>query len=204
MKEELFQFISATFGVSFAVALIVLAIAFWLTHCITEHVTRIKTEHGDLNKTLEKAEKNIDEIRRDISFLKGSMDIVKGGRRDETSPLMQSHSPISLTKEGKQVANELDAYNLIDKNWSRIRHDLQKMVGKNAYDIQQYCIETADVDSSFFFDEETIDHVKMYAFRKGMPVQMYLRMLGLLIRDRFFEEQGIPLYEVDDNAPQKS
>lgn len=198
MKEDVFNFISATFGVSFAVALAVIILAFWLTYYITKRVTEIRSENSELNKCIHKAENNIDEIRRDMSYIKGSIDIIKGA---PYNPLMQSNSPISLTELGKQVAKEIQADVLINDNWTRISKALEPLKGKNAYDIQQYCIVTADVESSLFFDDRTIDKVKSYAFNKGMPVQMYLRMLGLLIRDRFFKENDIPLNEVDNSDP---
>ncbi len=198
MEERIFDFISATFGVSFAVACVVFLLVIWLTHYVTKKVTEIKASHNEIANGLEKSEKHIDEMRRDISYIKGTLDIIKSGN----SPLMQSHSPISLTEEGVAVAKELDADRLITLNWERIKGELIKLGQANAYDIQQYCIETADVDAHLFFDSATLDKIKTYAYEKGKPVQLYLRLLGVIIRDKFFQEQGIPLSRIDETAPQ--
>lgn len=176
------------------------------TEKVEEDIHEIRKDLSDcksLDKKVEKIEEDIHEIRIDLAYIKGNIDIFKAGRaKNAQSDLMQSNSPISLTDEGKRVAEELRAEEIIDKNWERIRTTMERVRGKNAYDIQQFCIERASTAPEWFFDTETIDRVKMYAFRKGMPVQLYLRLLGLLIRDRYFKENGIPLYEVDDNQPE--
>ena len=53
-------------------------------------------------KAADKIVEDLGEIRRDLSYLKGTIDIIKSG----SNPLMVSHSPISLTEEGKK--SEID------------------------------------------------------------------------------------------------
>ncbi|KGN98408.1 hypothetical protein HQ36_01990 [Porphyromonas gingivicanis] len=199
MQERIFDFISATFGASFAIVLVVIGVVIWLTHYITKKVTVINSSHDKITKGIEKSEANIDEIRRDLAYIKGTIDIAKAG----TTPFMQSHSPISLTDEGKKVAMELKAEGIILSNWDKIRKDLLNKDHKTAYDIQTYCIETASVSPSTFFDDCSIVLVKDFAFKEGKPLQLYLRLLGLLIRDKYFEEEGIPLSRIDETAPEK-
>lgn len=223
MEERLFDFVSATFGTAFAVTLVVLLFALWLTHYITKKVTEFKAQHSDIkeearniearvdarlenmnksidirfdhiDKRISKIEGDVDEIRRDMAYLKGSLDIFK----NKQNTLMRSHSPISLTEEGEKVAQEMKANEAIDRNWSKISKNLEKLSGANAYDIQTYCIETASVEPELFFDDLTIDRVKTFAFKKGMPLQLLLRLLGLLIRDRYFSENGMPLSAIDN------
>ncbi len=214
MEEKIFDFINATFGTAFAVTVVVLGFAFWLTYWITKKVTTINTEHGSLNKNIEKIEHNIDEMRKDISHIKGEMDMFKTTLvfmkneidifKNNKSNLMQSHSPISLTKKGKEVAEELKAEEIISKNWESISVALLRMDSQNPYDIQTFCIERADVEAEQFFDVESIDRIKRYAFEKGESVHAYYRLLGLLIRDRYFKENGIPLTRIDENDPNKA
>lgn len=221
MKKEIFDFISATFGISAAVTLAVIIVAIWLTQYVTKKVTQFRCEHdtikekhnehdkkvrdmdSDLSfckaslKSAEKIVEDLGEIRRDLSYLKGTIDIIKGG----SNPLMASHSPISLTEEGKKVVAEMDGSKIIDSNWDKINYALTLAGEKTPYDIQQFCIESVSVEPERYFSPLDLDRIKNFAFSKGQPLQLYLRVLGLLIRDRYFREHNIPLSEIDNTEP---
>lgn len=221
MGKEIFDFISATFGISFAVTLAVIGVALWLTQYVTKKVTKFRCEHdaikekhdqherkvndmdADLSfckstlKSTEKIVEDLGEIRRDLSYLKGTIDIIKGG----SSPLMASHSPVSLTEEGEKVVAEMDGYALVDANWDKINRNLMAAGEKTPYDIQQFCIESVSVEPEKYFSQPALDRIKSFAFSKGQPLQLYLRVLGLLIRDRYFEEHDIPLSRIDATMP---
>lgn len=211
MEEKLYNFISAAFGTSFAVALVIMFLALWLTYYITKKITLINAEHsqikeeakaveeridkrfGQMDKRIDKVETCMDEIRKDISFLKGTIEVTLRS----SGALTQAHSPISLTEKGKRVAEEIKADKIIATNWERMRATLDAEDLKTAYDIQQFCIETPEFEPLRFFDETTVNHIKDFAFNQGMPIQMYYRMLGVIIRDRYFDEKGISLQDVD-------
>lgn len=216
--EQAIQVIKEVFGIE----AVWVALALWVVYFLTKHVTTIRNDHSGLQARIEdveqrldskidaveaRAEKRfdkldiaIDEIRKDIAYLKGSLDIFK----NKQTSLMESHSPISLTEEGQKVAKEMGATEMIDDNWSKISKNLVKLEGANAYDIQTYCIETASVEPECFFDGTTIDSIKTFAYKKGMPLQLPLRLLGLMIRDRYFFEKGVPLRAVDQSTPIES
>ena len=50
MQEEVFKFISATFGISAAITFAVIMLAFWLVYFITKKVTMIHARHAELEK----------------------------------------------------------------------------------------------------------------------------------------------------------
>lgn len=199
---------AGSFGSVFAL----FALAFWLVHWITKKVTSIENSHGNLkdsnDKTntkidslCEKQDKNMEEIRKDIAFLKAMADIFKSNPAHQ---IAQSHSPISLTEYGNTVALELDADNSIERNWEKIKANLEKNVSdKNAYDIQQYCIETSVVDLSVFLDIDTISAIKKKAYNEGKPLAYYSPVYGIKIRDRYLKEKGISSNEIDLNDPAK-
>ncbi|MDE6824629.1 MAG: hypothetical protein K2J27_07875 [Duncaniella sp.] len=201
MEETIFNYISATFGISLAFAIAILGIAFWLTYYVTKKTIEIRKDHSAFTSSHERltasveeirrdmaavkgATSDLNEMRRDIAYLKGSMDIIRS--HDD---LMRSHSPISLTEEGKKVAAELDADRLIGNDWPLIRSSIMESGLTEDYDIQQFCLETASVEPEKFFQKETIEAVKRYAYNNGKPVQLYYRVLGLLIRDRFLSQK---------------
>lgn len=174
--------------------------AFFLTHWITKKITRINSEHGIIGSSIIKVEVVIDEIRRDVSYLKGSIDIIKAGK----DSVLQSQSPISLTDIGKNISTELGAQDIVISNWDKIYAVLEEEIcDKNAYDIQQYCIETAAVEPEKFLSQEDLAKVKRFAFEKGNSYQYYSGIFGILIRDKYLSMKGIKTSEIDDNDPTK-
>lgn len=181
---------------SFIFALMVLA--FWLTHFVTKRITMINAGHSTLDKSVNKIETHIDEIRKDMSFLKGSFEVLRRG----ADPVIQSFSPVTLTDIGLAMAKEFDAEKMISHNWDNIFSDLEKNIcNKNAYDIQQYCIETASVEPDRFLESSDLKKMKEYAYEKGNPLQYYMPIFGVLIRDKYLQIKGIKVSEIDKYDP---
>lgn len=183
-------------GGAFAIVIALLLLAFWAT----KKVTTINVQHEDRIKNFDKIDNAIDEIRRDIVYIKGTIDLF-----NSKSDLAQSHSPLSLTEKGKNLAKDLNAELLVNENWKRIYDDLEKNISnKNAYDIQQYCIEIAAVEPSRFFCENDLTKIKQFAFQNGKTLQYYSIIFALIIRDRYFSEKAINIEEVDKCDPNKN
>lgn len=181
---------------SFIFALMVLA--FWLVHFVTKKITEINAGHSTLDKSVNKIETHVDEIRKDMSFLKGSIEILKRG----AEPVVKSHSPVSITESGLKMAKDFEPEMMITRNWSNIFADLEKNIcDKNAYDIQQYCIETASVEPERFLESSDLKKMKEYAYIKGNPLQYYMPIFGVLIRDKYLELKGIKVSEIDKYDP---
>jgi hypothetical protein len=185
---------------SFSFILSLMILAFWLTHFVTKKITEINSGHSTLDKSVNKIETHIDEIRKDMSFLKGSIEVLRRG----ADPVVQSHSPVSLTESGKTMAKEFNAEKMIAHNWENIFADLEKNIcDKNAYDIQQYCIETASVEPDRFLESSDLNKMKEYAYLNGNPLQYYMPIFGVLIRDKYLQIKGIKVSEIDKYDPNK-
>lgn len=199
---------------SFAWILGVMILGGWLIYYVTKHVTKFKcdredigTKHVEIKGSIEKVKDKLDEkleaINRDISFIKGSLDVIRTtGVSNDT---VASHSPISLTPTGKDIANELGLEGIIASNWDKIYSYLENngMNAKNAYDIQQFCMETATISLDNFFSEKDINKIKTFAFEKGKLLAYYGPMIGVMIRDAYFKHKGINPLEVDKHTPDK-
>lgn len=201
--------ILSPFG-AFASVFALFALAFWAVHWITKKVTQIEScnksivEASDkMSKKIEgyydRQEKHMDEIRRDMSIVKAMMDIYKMN----LPQLAKSQSPVNLTEKGLELSKELKADEVISRNWDKIMSDIDANVGeKNAYDIQQYCIETSTVEPEKFLDDKAISALKSKAFAEGRPTAYYAPIFGIKIRDEYFRRRGIPIEDVDRNTPQ--
>lgn len=182
---------------SFAFVFGLLCFSGWLIHYVTKKTTSINTEHSTLKESTKKIESFIDELRKDMAYIKGTIEL--------KNDLAQSHSPVSLTQKGKEVCDEIGAEEIVANNWSKIKNTLNNEVhNKNAYDIQQYCIETAAVEPEKFFNNTDLEKIKLFAFKKGKSFQYFSMVFAIIIRDKFFAEKGIDTNDVDKHDPRKS
>lgn len=258
MEEWIISWLNHTFGVTVAATVVIIGLALWLTYYVTKRVTEIRGSHSLLSATSETIKNDFNEIRKDISYLKGSvkqgekvlneirqdvnslkvdvgalkvdvnnlksemgclksesgdtkrkidhvMNAISCGPTSSAVGLIQSHSPISLTEEGRNVARKINAEEIIDKCWSTIKGLIDENVGCNsAYDIQKYCIETSAIFPEKFYDEESLNSLKDHAYNAGVQLSRYTEMMGIIIRDRYLKECDIAIEEVDKTDPSKS
>jgi hypothetical protein len=195
---------------SFASVFSLFALSFWLVHWITKKATEIRMSqekvessvssvYERIDKRVDKMEGHIDEIRKDISFLKAMVELFQFNSKQGVA---KSKSPVSLTETGHQIAEQLHAEAMIARNWDKIYTNLEARISdKNAYDIQQYCIETATVNLESFFEKNDIDMVKTVAYKDGRPLAFYAPVFGVLIRDRYLQQKGIDVLDIDRNDP---
>ncbi len=115
------------------------------------------------------------------------------------SPLTQSHSPISLTEKGKEIAEELDLDSVLNANWDKIVQIITTET--NPYDIQMRFISDLILKPDSYIDVDSMDRIKTNAFANGIPLIDYMRMLGVMARDKYFSIHGIDVNEVDRNDP---
>jgi len=182
---------------SFSFIFGVLVACGWVIHYTTKFATKINMKHDLINSRMDKTESYIDEIRKDVSFLKGQFDAVVG-IRDAT---VKKKSPITLTDIGSEIANKNNIATMIDSNWEKIKETIQSAKTQNPYDLQQFCMEKTFVESEKFFSDKDIDNLKLIAYNSGMPLLSITRITGVIIRDKYFSENGIELTEVDVYDP---
>lgn len=194
---EMLRDIITSNGGAFAVVFAVLWAVGYSLMKFTEW--RCKVEQSD-NRT-SKVESDIETIKADIHYIKGTLDILKNSA---SFSLTQAHSPISLTLRGQEVAKQMGIVDMVARNWGKIESCIDSKVAfKNAYDIQQFCIEKATIALDVFFSPVDVDAIKRFAYDNGQPLAFYGSMIGVIIRDKYFEIKRIPLGKVDESDPNK-
>lgn len=69
---------------------------------------------------------------------------------------------------------------------------IDEQVGhKNAYDINEYCIQHAVVYPERFLQPDEIDTIKKDAYAQGLALMDYMKVIAVMARDKYFEENGI-------------
>lgn len=137
-----------------------------------------------------------EEIRLDLAIIKRSV--------GPKMQLFQSQSPMMLTELGRKVAAESGANKGVDANWPYILSQLEKYVtSQNPYDIQQVCFTLAIADLETILLPEDLDSLKVHAFKEGDPLAYYGQVVGIIIRDKYFESKGIDIADIDKHDPAK-
>lgn len=139
-----------------------------------------------INVTLARLEGHMEGMRNMISMMAGSTG---------TSQLTQNHSPISLTPKGQEIAEQLKLDDILSANWSKVESIIDDE--KNPYDIQMEFITRFISSPDEYIDGASMDKIKRDAYMRGLPLIDYMRMLGIMARDRYFQQHGIDVSEVD-------
>jgi hypothetical protein len=151
---------------SFSFIFGVMFLAGWVIHYATKFATRITTKHESITDRMSRTESFIDEIRKDIAFIKGSFDAVMSVK----DPTTKRKSPLSLTDFGKSIAESNNLGEIVNTNWVKISAALKESKAKNPYDIQQFCIEDTFVTPERFFSDKDLGKLKIIAFKSGLPL----------------------------------
>lgn len=81
---------------------------------------------------------------------------------------------------------------MFDENWERIRPLIDECVSdKNPYDIDQFCQEQSVVFPEKFLKKNQLDVLKADAYREGLTLTSYMRVIAVLSRDRYLEIHGM-------------
>lgn len=185
---------------SFAFVVGILFLCGWIIH----KVTKMTVETSDKMKGIDKLESKVDSMDEKLRFIKTKFDVLLSILPQVPGGLTESHSPIGLNEKGREIAAQMGVEQMIASNWEHIYDYIEENAeSKNAYDLQQLCIETATICPERFFDKDTMDKIKMFAFNSGQSVAFYGSMIGVLIRDHYFKLKGIPIGDVDANDPNK-
>lgn len=218
MNDTLSKIIEEHFGISVIILIIALsAFVFLVIWCVkiyysvkvrmdnmpcTKNGDKIDQhikDHKDVDVNLVKMATTIEFIQKNIESLTQS---IQANNKIVTDPFTQTHSPLSLTSTGKEMVNETGLSGMIDKNWVSITKLINSCAeSMNPYDIQQFCIEQAVVYPEKFLLPEDLDKIKLHAYTTGNSLTSYMRVVAVISRDRYFEENNIDINEVDANNP---
>lgn len=137
---------------------------------------------------------SVGKIEATLTFLAKSLDEINTQLRlmNNTNPLTQQHSPLRISPRGMEVVKKLGMDRMFNANWERIRKLIDDGAGsKNAYDINDFCIKHAVVFPEKFLTQEELNVLKNDAYTQGLTLTEYMKIIAVMARDRYFEENGI-------------
>lgn len=197
MKEvfDFIKLIASSNGGAFAITGSFIWFVFW----VHGKFVKMTTKHEgfelcckELNSRVTSVEKNINEIKGEIQYIKSTLNALMNMQQNATLPVMQSHSPLSLTDLGKQLAAGFNADAIVNRNFTTIKAKIDsEVVAKTPYDVQTYCLEKIPVFPENYLDAEALNALKDFAFNNGRTLFECLKIVGLKARDAYFASTGI-------------
>lgn len=140
-------------------------------------------------------EKALVRLETSIMFLTKSIDaLTQESQKNQScnSDFTQTNSPLSITKRGYEKVKALGIDAMLANNWPMIKALIDKEVqNKNAYDIDRFCLEQAVVFPEKFLSEKELLILKNDAFKEGLSLTSYMKIVAVLCRDKYFNTIGL-------------
>lgn len=108
------------------------------------------------------------------------------------------HGPITISDAGKEMIKRIGMDKMFERNWPRIESLIREnAVSKHPYDIQEFCLYQTIVFPEKFLQPEELDCVKLDAYNNGLNLLPYMRVIAVLARDKYLEENGYKVEDID-------
>ncbi len=177
------------------VLMLLLIISFLVVWKLSDVVSQFRFQK-EKNK---KIDDNLDSIKDNMASVKATTDLLYQNHLQT----VKSHSPMSLTEKGQQIADQLNLPVKVQNHWQDIKSAIDKLGPSNPYDIQVIALDSARSCFDQTFTAEERDEIKLHAYKIGMNLLEIYPIIGILIRDKYLQEKGIDIGDIDKHDPRK-
>lgn len=152
-------------------------------------IERQESEQRGMDARISKVEISMEYLQRSVETLTKNL---QGGNRLILDKYTESHSPLSISAEGRKMMARLGMQSMFDENWERIESLIDEGVGdKNPYDIDLFCQEQSVVFPEKFLRKEQVDVLKADAYKEGLSLASYMKVIAVMSREKYFEVHQI-------------
>ena len=169
----------------------ILLVAFWGVGAINRLIERFCHHEKQLGK--------FDSLHDRTIKMEGKLDLIY--LNTQRVPVALSHSPISLTPVGVEIAETIHANAIFERYKERLIASVQAKSPKNAYDIQVEAMKLTRESMLGMLDSGELNTVKEVAFQKGILAEDVMMVFGVMLRDSILASRGIAVADVDQHAP---
>ena len=167
---------------------------------LSEAVSEVKGDVSELKGNVSELRGNVSELRGDVSELRGDVSELKSDVSElkgamqtllirlGLTPAVSGASPLSLTKYGKKLAEDIGARAIIQRYLDQIERVSESQDITNAYKLQAFCLH--QLDWSSVLTEEELELVDRIAYDEGMDRIDVLAVLSIEARDALLAKRG--------------
>lgn len=202
MHNAIFLWVLNNIGIVTITLLLALLIGYvgYLSHkwkarfqTLFKDVDNLIEDVDDLKKGFEKFTNQFDD-----HFLEKLAAKVVNILNTKYSLVTQNESPVSLTKLGKEIGDNVDAEGIASNYIERYKAEHPGWKNMNAYRIQQTCFEFCVEDKlGSLLSEQEQKTLEDDAYQRGIELSNTFRVIGIVMRDKVLKEMGIDVNEVD-------
>ena len=210
--DQIIQKLIDQLNASVFVLLAVLIAIYFLIWKTSEFIATWKHKQADHEKQLERASESGDRvialetnIGKAVEFgerivrIETKLDLIF--QKLSPNPFAQSHSPISLTNDGNEISKKMNVEATIARLYPNLIDLVNKKSPQTAYDIQE-CAFAVTRDTLFsWLSNAEINLLKNEAFDKGMSIDSFSIIYGVVLRDQIFRDRNISVADVDLHDP---
>lgn len=205
MEDTINEIIIEHFGISIFIMVVIvsgiIALTWWCAN-VYHQVKKIDSlpcdKHGNKMNEHDNA---VSSLNTSITFLAKEIDTAMRmfqQQNPKAESFTRTQSPLSITEKGWEMVHRLSLDKMFDNNWTSIRKLIDTEVKeKSAYDIDDFCVINAVVFPDKFLSKDEIDILKNDAFKNGLSLASYMKVLAVMARDRYFKENGIEMSDID-------
>ncbi|MEG9861724.1 MAG: hypothetical protein V6Z81_04380 [Parvularculales bacterium] len=143
---------------------------------------------------LKKIIKEWDQVSKDVHTIK----VFLQTKYPEVA-LFQSKSPLALTESGQNIASTIGADTIADAYMEQVAISREM----NPYEIQVTCFDFAEKSLISKLDAKTKTKIETEAFERGLEVENILKIIAIVIRDKFLSQRGYVPTQIDEHDPHK-
>ena len=131
----------------------------------------------------------LEKVGKDISGLRGEFsDLHKLVYDRLGANLMNSKSPLQLTKHGKSLSEQIGALAWSERILNNLK-DEEDVNSMDPYEIQAFCFEYVEKTDLYNIEEQR--GIRMAAYKRGIETKDVQRVLAIELRDKLLEKAGL-------------
>ena len=168
----------------------------WGVHKITAITTKwahrdseITGLRADWNRDIPALIAQVNLINQEIPALKTRMDSMYQHMFPK-KVAVETKSPARLTDAGKEIAEALKAEEIVAQHAKELEQLVQQNKPDTVYDLQQVCFSVVEKHLPDMLSAAQMRIAKDTALNRGIPLDMVLSVVAVLLRDKLISEQG--------------
>ena len=156
---------------------------------VDHRLDRVEHRLDGVEHRLDRVEHRLDGVDQTIAAMAEDIKTVAGFNTVYVSsnPLAESNSPITLSKQGKEFAEEVNLFDIIERSYPYVETQMQHKDVKSKLQAEE-AITSIATSYRKFISPEDIAAIENIAFDKGLNRLALTGVLAILFREKYLDK----------------